>query len=87
MGSFSPNAWGLHDMHGNVWEWVGDCWNKRYTGAPTDGSVWESGNCSERVYRGGSVANLARNCRSANRDRNSSGYRSYSLGFRLVREE
>ena len=41
-------------MHGNVWEWIQDCYNDSYSGAPSDGSAWESGNCSERVLRGGS---------------------------------
>ena len=54
VGSFDPNPWGLHDVHGNVEEWVEDCWNVDYEGAPTDGSAWLSGNCRARVLRGGS---------------------------------
>ena len=57
VGSFSANAWGVHDMHGNVWEWVEDCWNYSYEGAPADGSAWESGDCDVRVLRGGSWNN------------------------------
>jgi formylglycine-generating enzyme required for sulfatase activity len=54
VGSFPPNAFGLHDMVGNVNEWVEDCWHADYEGAPADGSPWISGDCSKRVIRGGS---------------------------------
>ena len=67
VGSYAPNAFGLYDVHGNVWEWTQDCWNGDYTGAPADGSAWEQGNCSRRVMRGGSWAETRRDIRSANR--------------------
>ena len=54
VGSYKPNPFGLHDMNGGVAEWVADCWNASYAGAPGDGSAWTSGNCRERVLRGGS---------------------------------
>ena len=54
VGSYEINAFGLHDMHGNVWEWVEDCWNDSYYGAPTQGEAWTSGDCAQRVLRGGS---------------------------------
>ncbi len=53
VGSFRPNPWGLYDMLGNVEQWVEDCWNLNYSGAPSDGSAWRSGSCEERVSRGG----------------------------------
>jgi formylglycine-generating enzyme required for sulfatase activity len=55
--SNKPNRWGLHDMLGNVGEWVEDCWHENYDGAPKDGSVWgkqQGGDCARRVIRGGS---------------------------------
>ena len=67
VGSFSANTWGLYDLHGNVWEWVQDCRNYGYVGAPTDGSAWTSGDCGQRVRRGGSWSNTPRGLRAAAR--------------------
>ena len=85
VGSFAANAFGVHDMHGNVYEWVEDCWNPRYARAPTDGSAWRSGDCERRVLRGGSWNYNPRTLRSANRDWNTTGYRSIYHGFRVAR--
>ena len=85
VGRYQPNAWGLHDMHGNLWEWVQDCWNDSYRGAPTDGSAWETGNCKTRVMRGGCWYDPPENLRAANRSRPISGARSYGEGFRVAR--
>ena len=84
-GSFPPNAFGVHDMHGNVWEWVEDCWNGSYAGAPTDGSAWRSGDCARRVLRGGSWFYTPRALRSAHRVLIPSGIRRYQIGFRVAR--
>ena len=85
VGSFSPDAFGLHDMHGNLWEWVQDCWNGSYQGAPPDGSAWSSGDCERRVLRGGSWNNQPENLRAANRNRNTTGKRNNNNGFRVAR--
>ena len=84
-GSFPPNAWGLHDVHGNVWEWVEDCWNGSYAGAPTDGGAWERGDCSRRVCRGGAWGVGPRHLRSAGRFRDAAGSRDSLGGFRVAR--
>ena len=81
-----PNAWGLHDMSGNVWEWTEDCWNGSYNGAPTDGSAWTAGNCSQRVARGGSWDLNPQNLRAAIRGRNSTAGRDDDNGFRVARD-
>lgn len=83
--AFPANSFGLHDMHGNVREWVQDCWNESYAGAPIDGSAWLSGDCSYHAYRGGSWNNHPGALRSANRYRNTPDYRFNYLGFRVVR--
>ena len=85
VGSFSANPFGLYDMHGNVWEWVEDCWNGSYRGAPSDGSAWTSGDCARRVLRGGSWHFSPRGLRSAIRFRYSTGNRDSHAGFRVAR--
>lgn len=67
VGSFGPNAFGLYDMLGNVWEWTDDCWNESYVGAPTTGIPWKKGDCTRRVLRGGSWSNVPEFLRSAAR--------------------
>ncbi|MDX2216862.1 MAG: formylglycine-generating enzyme family protein [Oculatellaceae cyanobacterium bins.114] len=79
------NAWGLSDMHGNVWEWCQDHWHSNYEGAPTDGSAWLSDDeDTARVIRGGSWGSIPRNCRSATRDYYNPRGTNDLLGFRVV---
>jgi formylglycine-generating enzyme required for sulfatase activity len=85
-GSFPPNAFGIYDMAGNAAEWVEDCWNDNYRGAPTDGSAWTRPVCRERVLRGGSFNNDPRYLRSAARFKYDQNVRFYTNGFRVVRE-
>jgi formylglycine-generating enzyme required for sulfatase activity len=91
VGSFGvANAFGLYDMHGNVWEWCLDDWHSNYEGAPTDGSAWldENDNLSQKqgrtVLRGGSWVNNPKNCRSASRNNNNREIRFDIIGFRVV---
>ncbi len=83
VGSFKGNAFGLFDTAGNEQEWVEDCWNGSYRGAPSDGSAWTSGDCDKRVQRGGSWSDDPRNLRSAYRFRFDTGIRFG--GFRVAR--
>ena len=85
VGQKQGNELGLHDLSGNVWEWVQDCWNNNYRGAPGDGGAWERGECGRRVLRGGSWLIYPRYLRSAHRGRNPSVNRDNRFGFRLAR--
>ena len=85
VGRKQANELGLYDMSGNVWEWVQDCWNDSYQGAPSDSRPWERGDCGRRVARGGSWGNVPGDLRSANRSWSDTGLRGGILGFRLTR--
>ena len=84
-GSYPPNAWGLHDMHGNVREWVEDVYNTSYEGAPSDGSPWLDGNEGKRTIRSGSWNYSPDIMRSAYRDHHPQARRAFDLGFRVAR--
>ncbi len=84
VGSFSPNAFGLYDMHGQVWEWCQDNWHDNYEGAPKDGSPWLSGFSSTKIMRGGSWAYNPGVCRSACRFYLARGFCDVDIGFRVV---
>jgi formylglycine-generating enzyme required for sulfatase activity len=84
VASFPANAWGLHDMHGNVWEWCLDHWHDSYKGAPIDGNAWVSGGGQSRLLRGGSWFGRPGFCRSAYRAPALPDYAFYSVGLRVV---
>ncbi len=85
VGSFPPNAFGLHDMHGNVYERVQDCWNLAYDDAPVDGAAWMTGDCSANGLRGGSWISSPELMRSAERDAYNGYYQVHVMGFRVAR--
>ena len=85
VGSYPANPWGLHDMHGNVWEWVEDTWLKNYNGAPVDGSAWKDGDPEGRGARGGCWDLDPKHLRCACRGRYHTNYRGGNLGFRVAR--
>jgi formylglycine-generating enzyme required for sulfatase activity len=85
VGSFQPNAFGLHDMHGNVWEWVQDCYTTTYVGAPSDGRAAPDAASCSRVRRGGSWDSLPNDLRLSGRLRNNPRSRFNNLGFRVAR--
>ena len=88
VGTKRPNQFGLYDMSGNVWEWCQDCWQSSYSGAPTDGSAWESPYYGpHRVVRGGYWNYDARYCRSADRNAFNPDPRDADVGFRLLRSQ
>lgn len=85
VGKFSPNSFGLYDMHGNVYEWCQDVYNDNYQNAPKDGSAWLTGKDNNmKLLRGGSWILSAWNCRSANRLDSAHARRDYDVGFRVV---
>jgi formylglycine-generating enzyme required for sulfatase activity len=89
VSAYPPNAWGLYDMHGNVWEWVEDIWHNSYQGAPTDGAAWTDGegenSYRNRVLRGGAWNDTPRNLRAAIRYRSEPDHRYNNIGFRVAR--
>jgi formylglycine-generating enzyme required for sulfatase activity/DNA-binding winged helix-turn-helix (wHTH) protein len=87
VGQHRANAWGLHDMHGNVWEWVEDCWHASYDGAPADGTAWlddGQGGCTHRVTRGGSWRNAIQDLRVTARLRYPPAHAAQVRGFRVA---
>jgi formylglycine-generating enzyme required for sulfatase activity len=86
VGTYKPNAFGIYDTAGNLFEWVHDCYHRNYQDAPNDGSVWEGGDCDVRVVRGGSYGSPATSMRVENRDKFKSGKGQYNVGIRVARD-
>jgi formylglycine-generating enzyme required for sulfatase activity/serine/threonine protein phosphatase PrpC len=86
VGAYKPNQFGLYDTAANVYEWVHDCYHRNYQGAPDDGSVWEGGDCSVRVARGGSFRSPASSMRVENRESFAANKGHFNVGLRLARD-
>ena len=85
VASFAPNAYGLYDMHGNVWEWTADCWTESHADAPQDGSA-RLGDCSKRVLKGGAFNTGGWRLRASHRIEKAVGARESDNGFRVARD-
>jgi formylglycine-generating enzyme required for sulfatase activity len=85
VGSFKPNEFGFHDMAGDVWQWVEDCYHDDYTSAPMDGAAWRDEDCKGHVARGGAWIDSPQFLRSARRQRFPTAFRITNLGFRVAR--
>lgn len=85
VGSFNPNTFGVYDIHGNVYEWVQDCWSPDHSDAPVNGEARLNGNCKFRVMRGGSWVTHGYQIRASKRLRYTTDYRYDDYGFRLAR--
>jgi formylglycine-generating enzyme required for sulfatase activity len=85
VGIFAANAFELYDLLGNVWEWTQDCYNSTYSGAPSDGAAWTSGDCEHRVIRGGMWGSNPASVRSARRFKDQIASHSQDIGFRVAR--
>jgi len=83
--SFAPNPWGLYQVHGNIYEWVEDCWHRNYEGAPTDGSAWDTPDCTRHVLRGGAWNFASWHLRSASRGSVASAVELLPVGMRVAR--
>ncbi len=86
VGIYKPNPFGLYDTAGNLFEWVHDCYHRNYIDAPTDGSIWEGGDCKYRIVRGGAFRSPANSMRVENRDKFKSGRGQYNVGMRVARD-
>jgi formylglycine-generating enzyme required for sulfatase activity len=87
VGQKRPNAWGLYDMHGNVWEWCWDGWDAGYYARSPGVDPFGPPGASDRVFRGGGWSSFPQRCRAASRSRGTPGARVFNLGFRLARAQ